>query len=60
MRNIMRGGPDMNKLKLFANYIPLASFIIFVVASGIASAIASLVFVLSSIGLWISEKRARS
>lgn len=50
----------MNKLKLFANYIPLASFIIFVVASGITSAIAALVFVLSSIGLWISEKRARS
>ncbi len=49
----------MKYLKTAVNYIPLASFIVFVVTSGIASAIAALIFGVTTVGLLINEKRKK-
>lgn len=47
----------MKSLKTIIYFIPFISFIIFTVTSGITSAAAALMFVFSTAGLWISEKR---
>ena len=54
-----KGGLDMKILKSILNYIPLATFIIFVVADGIISLTSALIFVISSIGLLINWKRKK-
>ena len=46
----------MKILKSILNYIPLATFIIFVVTDGIFSLISALIFVISTIGLLINWK----
>ena len=51
------GGLDMKILKNILNYIPLATFIIFVVTDGILSLTSALIFVISTIGLLINWKR---
>ena len=51
------GGLDMKILKNILNYIPLATFIIFVVTDGIFSLTSALIFVISTIGLLINGKR---
>ncbi len=47
----------MKILKSILNYIPLATFIIFVVTDGIFSLTSALIFVISTIGLLINWKR---
>ena len=49
----------MKILKSILNYIPLATFIIFVVTDGIFSLISALIFVISTIGLLINWKRKK-
>ena len=49
----------MKILKSILNYIPLATFIIFVVTDGIFSLISALIFVISTIGLLINCKRKK-
>ena len=49
----------MKILKSILNYIPLATFIIFVVADGIISLTSALIFVISTIGLLINLKRKK-
>ena len=44
----------MKILKSILNYIPLTTFIIFVVTDGIFSLISALIFVISTIGLLIN------
>lgn len=56
----MKGEFIMKYLKMLINYIPLASFIIFVVTDGITSIVAALVFSVSAGGLLINEKIKRS
>ena len=50
-------GLDMKILKSILNYIPLATFIIFVVTDGIFSLTSALIFVISTSGLLINWKR---
>ena len=50
----------MKILKRILNYIPLATFIIFVVTDGIFSLISALIFVISTIGLLINWKRKKT
>ena len=50
-------GLDMIILKSILNYIPLATFIIFVVTDGIISLTSALIFIISTIGLLINWKR---
>mgnify|MGYP006898744939 FL=1 len=52
-------GLGMKILKSILNYIPLATFIIFVVTDGIISLTSALIFVISSIGLLINLKRKK-
>ena len=47
----------MKILKSILNYIPLATFIIFVVTDGIFSLTSALIFVISTSGLLINWKR---
>lgn len=47
----------MKYLKPFIKLIPLVSFIVFVVTNGITSAIAALVFIFTTVSLFISEKK---
>lgn len=49
----------MKILKSILNYIPLATFIIFVVTDGIFSLTSALIFVISTIGLLINCKRKK-
>ena len=49
----------MKILKSVLNYIPLATFIIFVVTDGIFSLTSALIFVISTIGLLINWKRKK-
>ena len=49
----------MKILKSILNYIPLATFIIFVVTDGIISLTSALIFVISTIGLLINWKRKK-
>ena len=55
-----KGGLDMKILKSILNYIPLATFIIFVVTDGIFSLTSALIFVISTIGLLINWKRKKT
>ena len=50
----------MKILKSILNYIPLATFIIFVVTDGIFSLTSALIFVISTIGLLINCKRKKT
>lgn len=50
----------MKILKSILNYIPLATFIIFVVTDGIISLTSALIFVISTIGLLINWKRKKN
>lgn len=50
----------MKILKSILNYIPLATFIIFVVTDGIFSLKSALIFVISTIGLLINWKRKKT
>ena len=50
----------MKILKSILNYIPLATFIIFVVTDGIFSLTSALIFVISTIGLLINWKREKT
>ena len=52
-----KGGLDMKILKSILNYIPLATFIIFVVTDGIFSLTSALIFVISTIGLLIEKEK---
>ena len=52
-------GLGMKILKSILNYIPLATFIIFVVTDGIISLTSALIFVISTIGLLINWKRKK-
>uniref|UniRef100_UPI001A9C0FEF hypothetical protein n=1 Tax=Roseburia intestinalis TaxID=166486 RepID=UPI001A9C0FEF len=52
-------GLNMKILKSILNYIPLATFIIFVVTDGIMSLTSALIFVISTIGLLINWKRKK-
>ena len=52
-----KGGLDMKILKSILNYIPLATFIIFVVTDGIFSLTSALIFVISTIGLLIGKEK---
>ncbi len=56
----MKGEFIMKYLKMLIHYIPLASFIIFVVTDGITSIAAALAFIVSAGGLFINEKMKRS
>ena len=47
----------MKILKSILNYIPLATFIIFVVTDGIFSLTSALIFVISTIGLLIGKEK---
>ena len=49
----------MKILKSILNYIPLSTFIIFVVADGIISLTSALIFVISTIGLLINLKKKK-
>ena len=60
LKDIIRGGLDMKILKSILNYIPLATFIIFVVTDGIFSLTSALIFVISTIGLLINWKRKKT
>ena len=53
-------GLGMKILKSILNYIPLATFIIFVVTDGIISLTSALIFVISTIGLLINWKRKKT
>ncbi len=55
-----KGGLDMKILKSILNYIPLATFIIFVVTDGIISLTSALIFVISTIGLLINWKKEKT
>ena len=50
----------MKILKSILNYIPLATFIIFVVTDGIFSLTSALIFVISTIGPLINWKREKT
>ena len=50
----------MKILKSILNYIPLATFIIFVVTDGIISLTSALIFVICTIGLLINWKRKKT
>ena len=50
----------MKILKSILNYIPLATFIIFLVTDGIFSLTSALIFVISTIGLLINCKRKKT
>ena len=50
----------MKILKSILNYIPLATFIIFVVTDCIFSLISALIFVISTIGPLINWKREKT
>ena len=50
----------MKILKSILNYIPLATFIIFVVTDGIFSLTSALIFVISTIGPLINWKRKKT
>ena len=50
----------MKILKSILIYIPLTTFIIFVVTDGIFSLISALIFVISTIGLLINWKRKKN
>lgn len=50
-------GLGMKLLKSILNYIPLATFIIFVVTDGIFSLTSALIFVISTIGLLIGKEK---
>ena len=50
----------MKILKSILNYIPLATFIKFLVTDGIFSLISALIFVISTIGLLINWKRKKT
>lgn len=50
-------GLGMKILKSILNYIPLATFIIFVVTDGIFSLTSALIFVISTIGLLIEKEK---
>lgn len=50
----------MKILKSILNYIPLTTFIIFVVTDGIFSLTSALIFVISTIGLLINWKRKKT
>ena len=52
-----KGGLDMKILKSILNYIPLDTFIIFVVTDGIFSLTSALIFVISTIGLLIGKEK---
>ena len=52
-------GLGMKLLKSILNYIPLATFIIFVVTDGIISLTSALIFVICTIGLLINWKRKK-
>ena len=54
-----KGGLNIKILKSILNYIPLATFIIFVVTDGIISLTSALIFVVSTIGLLINWKRKK-
>ena len=56
---LYEGGLDMKILKSILNYIPLATFIIFVVTDGIISLTSALIFVISTIGLLINKKKKK-
>ena len=47
----------MKILKSILNYIPLATFIIFVVTDGIFSLTSALIFAISTIGLLIGKEK---
>ena len=49
----------MKILKSILNYIPLATFIIFVVTDGIISLTSALIFVISTIGQLINWKKKK-
>ncbi len=49
----------MKILKSILNYIPLATFITFVVTDGMISVISALLFAISTIGLLINWKRGK-
>ena len=49
----------MKIFKIILNYIPLATFIIFVVTDGSFSLTSALIFVISAIGLLINWKRKK-
>ena len=49
----------MKILKSIFNFIPLFTFIIFVVSDGIVSITSALFFIISTIGLLLNEKRKR-
>lgn len=49
----------MKYLKTVIHYIPLVSFIVFVVTSRITPVIAALIFGFTTIGLWVNEKRKK-
>ena len=57
---LYEGGLDMKILKSILNYIPLATFIIFVVTDGIFSLTSALIFVISTIGPLINWKREKT
>ena len=57
---VAKGEFIMKYLKMLINYIPLSSFIIFVVTDGITSIVAALAFIVSAGGLLINEKIKRS
>lgn len=52
----MKGAAVMKYLKVFIHFIPLVSFLIFVVTDGIISAVAALVFLFAVGSLFISSK----
>lgn len=52
----MKGAVVMKYLKMFIYFIPLVSFLIFVVTDGIISAVAALAFLFTAGGLFISSK----
>ncbi len=49
----------MKYLKPFINFIPLVSFIVFVVTSGITAIIAALVFIFTTVTLLINERKKK-
>ena len=49
----------MKILKSIFNFIPLVTFIIFVVSDGIVSITSALFFIISTIGLLLNEKRIK-
>lgn len=49
----------MKILKSIFNFIPLVTFIIFVVSDGIVSITSALFFIISTIGLLLNEKKKK-